>query len=461
MKRLIAIMLACILVFGTAGAGAEEVREDPAVVSYDFELQFHLEADTFSFRDRKKAQGYEELLDALIIKGNYSYCEETDCMDLHFSLVPVSNPDAALDFRVYGWVANWLNVSSPLLGENAVCFRPKDILSFSVRAWDFFSVPLFQFAILFPGILKDAWTELSEKWVAETEDIGDTLTVEAMDRITEYLKNQFDHDPYVTKLVTAAIQPLAERDMVNDEINRLPELLPAAADGHDLTVETGEEDGKKYIRYLNHRGETIYESRAGDRSFEERLTLPESPSAYKPSYDFRREEKDDGTAFRIDASWDRVSDDGTLPDTIFRLKAEAASLPPVFPADAEFSGEASVEGLLLPVFHYLVKGASGSDGTVHLELTNPERQEEGPVLTCTGRIVPVSYEGNLEYMIGDIVTDYNLFALNDQSLTLLLGGVVPALMEEMPDFLYEIPTHGVQSILDTLEQYGLLQITLQ
>ena len=64
-------------------------------------------------------------------------------------------------------------------------------------------------------------------------------------------------------------------------------------------------------------------------------------------------------------------------------------------------------------------------------------------------------------MIGDIITDYNLFALNDQSLTLLLGGVVPAMMEELPDFVYEMPTHGIQSILDTLEQYGLLQITLQ
>ena len=47
------------------------------------------------------------------------------------------------------------------------------------------------------------------------------------------------------------------------------------------------------------------------------------------------------------------------------------------------------------------------------------------------------------------------------ALTLLLGGVVPAMTERLPDFVYEMPTHGIQSILDTLEQYGLLQITLQ
>ena len=70
MKRLTALLLACMLLLGTACAGAEETAETPQVVSYDFDLQFHLEADHFPFRERKKAQGYEELLDSLEIKGN-------------------------------------------------------------------------------------------------------------------------------------------------------------------------------------------------------------------------------------------------------------------------------------------------------------------------------------------------------------------------------------------------------
>ena len=160
-------------------------------------------------------------------------------------------------------------------------------------------------------------------------------------------------------------------------------------------------------------------------------------------------------------SWDRVTEDTTLPETFFRLKAETDSLPSAFPSDAEFSGEVLLEGLLLPAFHFLVKGNTGADGTIYLALTNPDRQEAGPVFTCSGKVVPIPYDGELEYMIGDIITDYNLFALNDQSLTLLLGGVVPAMTEGLPDFVYEMPTHGIQSILDTLEQYGLLQITLQ
>ena len=69
MKRLTALLLACMLLLGTACAGAEETAETPKVVSYDFDLQFHLEADHFPFRERKKAQGYEELLDSLDGRG--------------------------------------------------------------------------------------------------------------------------------------------------------------------------------------------------------------------------------------------------------------------------------------------------------------------------------------------------------------------------------------------------------
>ena len=60
----------------------------------------------------------------------------------------------------------------------------------------------------------------------------------------------------------------------------MPDLLLYAADGKDLEVEKQDSDGTKTVRYLNHRGEVIYESQAGERSFEEKLTLPGSPSDY-------------------------------------------------------------------------------------------------------------------------------------------------------------------------------------
>ena len=461
MKRIAALLLACIL-FCTGFAAAEEEKEPAEVTSYDFDLRFHLEADTYPFRDRKYVQGYEELLDALEIRGNYSYCEETDCMDLHLEIIPVSDPDAAVSIRIFGWVANWLNVSSPLLGESAVCFQPKEILNFSMRAWDFFRIPLFHFAILFPGVLSDAYAELSEQWENETRAMeGDVLTISTMEKITEGLYAQLDHDRWVTKLRDAAVKSLSDGEQVKEEINRLPDLLLYAADGKDLKVEKQDSDGTKTVRYLNHRGEVIYESQAGERSFEEKLTLPGSPSDYLPAYAFRREETDDESSFMLDLSWDKVSGDESMPETFFRMKADMEHIPSKYPADAEFAGEVLTEGQFLPNFHYLVNGITGADGAVNLSLLIPDRPEAGPVLTCSGTVVPAAYEGELSYMIGDIITDYNLFALSDQSLADLVKSVMPALTEKVPDLLYALPTRGVQSLLDTLEKYGLLQTLLQ
>ncbi len=152
MKKILALLFACVMILSAGPAGAEgvETGTGPKVDSFDFDLKFHLNADVFPFRQRKQMQGYAELLEDLELKGNYSWCGETQCLDLHLQLIPVNDPDAALSFRLFGWLPNWLNVSSPLLGGNAVCFQPKEIMNFTVRAWEFFQIPLFPLAVLIP-----------------------------------------------------------------------------------------------------------------------------------------------------------------------------------------------------------------------------------------------------------------------------------------------------------------------
>ena len=465
MKRLIAILLALAIACGAACAAAEE-PEKPAINSYDFDFRFHLEADTYPYHERKLMQGYEELLDALEFRGNYSYCPKTDCMDMHVEIIPVNSPDAAISFRVFGWVANWLNVSSPLMGDKAVCFKPDDMLNFSMRAWDFFQIPLFHFAILSPEILPDAWVELAECWWNETQVMkNNTLTVKAMDRITEELRLQFAEDIRVTKLVDAATKSLPDSGLALDEIHRLPDLLAVAADGQNLTMEMEKTDEMKDIRWLNHRGETIYRSHKTPNTFEEELTLPGSSSNYMPAYSFSSEKTESDSSFKLDVSWDKVAEETpeneNMPETLLRIEANIDRLPFEFPVDSDFSGRAKVEGIFLPNFDYLIRGViTGANGAVKLTLSNPDKPDAEPVFTVTGQFTPVFYDGPLEYMIGDIITDYSLFDLTDDTLAELVETVFPAVMDKAPDFVYAIPTHSVQSILDTLEKYRLLQVLL-
>ena len=62
MKRIIALLLICVMIPGTICSAAGEKTGTPDVVSYQFDLKLHLEADAFPFRERKLMQGYEELL---------------------------------------------------------------------------------------------------------------------------------------------------------------------------------------------------------------------------------------------------------------------------------------------------------------------------------------------------------------------------------------------------------------
>ena len=464
MKRITALLLTCIL-FCTGFAFAEEEEEPAEVASYDFDLRFHLEADAFPFRDRKKMQGYEELLDALEIKGNYSYCAETDCLDIHCQLIPVNDPDAAVSFRLFGWVRNWLNFSSPLLGDAAICFRPKEIMRFTSRAWDFFRLRLFPIAVLFPNLTTEAFASMVDDWVRKVNKLEnrDVIPGERINKISTYWQMDLDNDEVLREWIQAATKTLADGDPVRYELESLPQILLNVTDSETLTVERDGEGKERYenFRYVNHRGETLYEQHNTEELFEAALTLPDTGTYYKPAFTFREEKAEKDHSIRLNASWDRIRDGEGLPETFLRVNAEMEHLPYEFPADAEFSGSLSVDGTVLPVFSILVSGATGADGNVSVSLTNPDKPEAGPAFTCTGTVVPVPYDGELSYMIGDIITDFNLFALSDQSLAELVTSVMPALTEQIPDLLYALPTRGVQSLLDTLEDYGLLQTLLQ
>ena len=263
-----------------------------------------------------------------------------------------------------------------------------------------------------------------------------------------------------------ATKAMADSGLALDEIHHLPDLLAVAADGQNLTMEIEKTDELKDVRWLNHRGETLYRSHKTPNTFEEELTLPGSSSNYMPAYSFSSEKTEKESSFSLDVSWDKVaeetSENENMPETLLRIKANIDHLPAEFPVDSDFSGRAKVEGIFLPNFDYLIHGVvAGVDGSVKLTLSNPDKPDAEPVFTVTGQFTPVSYGGPLEYMIGDIITDYSLFDLTDDTLAELVETVFPAVMDKVPDFVYAIPIHSVQSILDTLEKYRLLQVLIK
>ena len=97
------------------------------VHSYDFDFHFHLESSAFAEEARQRIQGYADLLEILEVKGSWTYCDETRSVDTAFSVIPETNPDAALSFHLYGYPSH-IVLSSPLMGNQI-------IFSIMMRCW--------------------------------------------------------------------------------------------------------------------------------------------------------------------------------------------------------------------------------------------------------------------------------------------------------------------------------------
>ena len=125
MKRLLVVFFVLIL-FSTA-ISPSLAEDNPSVCSYDFDLRFHMNADIFRVRERDHMQGYAELLNMLELKGNLTYSPATKAIDLNAEIIPVTNPEASVSFRLYG-VPDNMGLSSPLLGDETIWFQNPSVI---------------------------------------------------------------------------------------------------------------------------------------------------------------------------------------------------------------------------------------------------------------------------------------------------------------------------------------------
>ena len=97
-KRFLALLLILVISVSVASSLAEDTA---SVCSYDFDFRFRMNADVFPARIRSHMQGYADLLNVLELKGNITFSPSTNSMDLNAQIIPVTNPDAAISFRLF------------------------------------------------------------------------------------------------------------------------------------------------------------------------------------------------------------------------------------------------------------------------------------------------------------------------------------------------------------------------
>ncbi len=492
MKRITALLLACGILLGCASF-AETLPS--SVYSYDYSLRFHLEPGYFPFRERTHMKGYSDLLEMLNLKGNVSWCPDTGSADIQVECVPVTNPSSSFSARIYG-LPNRMRVSSSLLGKETVWFNPLGFLSYAKRAWEALQIPLIYPLLLYPDITRYALQTALDTWNTEVGEIHGTVTVpnETVLRIAEAWKTQMVTPGPLLNWIASITYPITGSTEMTENFHALPNLLVALAGGQDLTFEG---DGEN-LRGRTADGFVFYDEFRSAGLFRLSLVFPDMAGTVVPSLSFWWKETD-GTRsaslrlFWGDASSGSASESAALvpneanpaivaenspsdgkntgcetdkpasaaADPIVDLQLMISGLPLVFPSDAEIAGSLHLEGTLLPDIQLLLNGKTTAAGAVDLSLLLPDRQEKGPVFSCAGSVTKAVREEPLAYTPEDLKAKYNLLNLNDESMSALVSGIDRPLITGLINFLYELPASACQSVMDDLEDYGIIRTLLR
>ncbi len=459
MRRILATALACVLLLGSCA-----IAGDAGVFSYDFDLRFRLNANLFSFRQREHMQGYADLLDLLEFRGNLSWNQETECSDLYLEIIPQSNPSSAVSVRIWG-IPTMHRVTSPLLGDKAACFNPGAFPHFAVSARDVFQVPLPYLALMNPQTTATAFRSLAEIWEDRAGRItkNGSISYNKVKEIAEDWTAQLEMTSKISDWIQALTDPSYDDGLARQDLNTLPQQLLDAADRKPLTVTN--ENGTTRIR--NAAGIVLWERMESESEVSCILNVPEEAARYIPSFSARKETAGGVVSFTLNAGWNCAEETArTDPETGAAAKrldlcVEAKGLPAALPAETAFSGLFSQKGTILPVFSFLMNGSTKENGTVRIALTFADNPDAGEFFSCEGTVTPATHEEPMDYTWGGLETDYNILNLSYSAQGEMIDAIKRPFVLGMIDFLYELPASSCQSVMDDLEDSGILRTVLQ
>ncbi len=457
MRRFLATVLACIFLLGSFAIAEEE----PEIFSYDFDMRFHMNAELFPFRIREHMRGYADLLETLEFRGNISYCPETDCSDLYIDVIPLTNPSATISFHIWG-IPNMHRVTSPLLADKELCFNPGAFLGFSVSAREVFQLPLTYLALMNPRTTVNAFSSLMEIWKEETEGMT-RISTDALKEIAKAWKTQMETTTKVSYWTEALIDPIHDDGLAHTDIRTMPQQMLNIAGGKPLTVR--QDGGRTTIQ--DDSGFVLWDQteEEGRRSYA--LHIPEGYTRYFPSFSVSEETTDGKAFFSMRVEWEcaeeTAKEDPETGEKQKRLdiRIEAEGLPTMLMTEAQFSGVLEQEGFLLPTFNYRMNGSTGADGRVQVSLCFADRPEAGAVFTCEGSVTRSTHPEPMAYEWTELNTEYNILNLSYAAQGEMIDAIKRPLILGMIDFLYELPTSACQSIMDDLEDSGVLRTVLK
>ena len=473
-------------------------------ISYDFDLTFHLNADSFPELLRSRAEGYASLINRLGLRGTVSWNTVTQCADLEATLYYADNSSLSYPFRLYGSRSR-VFFTSPLINNEIILLNMAALMEFSIKAKNTLGVPLSYAALLYPYTTTSAFEGLARAWqeVIGTFTKSGQVTVNQFLELSELWVDQLQSNGLLTWWISGLASGSDAPSVVEAEMNNLPFYYEKVTGGNPLSVSISH--GSEI--WANASGDTLFSRLESDGLQSVSLSLPESENGYIPDFSFTHHYNDQTSSFEIDASIHRDpsaisadnisgeesdldssydtyghddygntgykddeddlgwgSIDSDAPDVMLDFHASGSGFPRSLPAESDFSLSVSVVGALYPDYAFIINGATKKDGVVTLSLSKPlsNNPAQAEIFRCTGTFVPASEAKYVpDYMhetLGDI---FNAFSFNEQKLANFKSRVLPPLVKNVFSFVAAAPTSACQSFLDDLTDIGLLDMLLE
>ena len=159
-RRILCLLCAALITAWIVPACSESAA---GTSSYDFDLTFHLNAESFPELLRSRAEGYASLVNRLGLRGTVSWSAVTQCADLEATLYYVDDASLSYPFRLYGSRSR-VFFTSPLINNEILLLNMAALMEFSMKAKNTLGVPLSYVALLYPYTTTSAFEGLVKSW---------------------------------------------------------------------------------------------------------------------------------------------------------------------------------------------------------------------------------------------------------------------------------------------------------
>ena len=159
-RRMLCLLCAVLILVSTVPAYSEDAGENS---SYDFDLTFHLNADSFPVLVRTRVAGYASLINRLGLRGTVAWSDETQSFDLDATLYFTDDPSLAYPFRLYGTKSR-IFFTSPMISNEVILLNMTALMEFALKAKNTLGIPLSYIALLFPYTTESAFRGMAVDW---------------------------------------------------------------------------------------------------------------------------------------------------------------------------------------------------------------------------------------------------------------------------------------------------------